>query len=932
MNNRPSSALRTLTLAALLAAGGAAQANTATARYYEDALSRFEKKDYAGAVVQLKNVLKIDARDLSAQLLLGKALLENNEPGAAEVAFNEALRLGVSRAEVVLPLAKALMAQGKPDEVLRHERLAPEGLPPAVRAQLLLLRANAATDTADPRAALKAVEEARALEPTDPGSWIAEVPVRIRSRQLKEALAAGDKAVAMAPDRAEAHFARGEALHVVPDVKAALAAYDKALALEPTHVGALVARAGVHFDLQAYDAAARDIEALTKQAARDPRGVYLKALLAERQGRTADMRAALQELTALLDPIPAQFLRYRPQTQMLGGMAHHALGQYEKAKPYLEGMLRSQPGHPVSKVLASIYLAERAYDRAVELLDTYVRTNRQDPQALLLLASANSALGRHARATQIAEEALKIADLPPIRTALGMSLIGASRYGDAIQQLDKVFSKDPKQLQAGFALAGLYVQSGQADAAVRTTDLLARHHPTNPSVLDLQGRARLLKGDTAGAQKAFLAAAGVDPAFAPAQIGLARLEAATDPARATARLQAVLAKDEKQIDALLELAALAERQGQLADARRWLEKADDHAGLDNVGPAVNLVDVLLRARQVDGAREALKRAVAKQPEAVATLIASARVALAGGDATAARSTLVRASAAASNNPPVLLRVAQLQTQAGALPAAAYTLDKALDQRPDIVAAQVLRTELDIRLGEVAKAEQRARQLVARNPRLGVGHALLGEVAVVRGQHDAALAAFRQAHELEKSSESFLRLFAAHARRDKAAAVRFGEQWVATRPRDTVAWRAIADTQWTLGDAAAARRAYEALLKLQPDDAEALNNYAHVLLALNDSRALGVAEQALAKAPAAPHILGTAGWAAYKSGQNDRALQRLREARVRDPANADTRYFLATVLASTGSRTEARLELGAALKSGVASSYRADAERLLATLN
>ena len=74
------------------------------ARYYEDALARFEKKDFAGAAIQLKNALKLDNKSIASQVLLGKVLLAKGDVGAAEVALNEALRLGINRAEVLLPL------------------------------------------------------------------------------------------------------------------------------------------------------------------------------------------------------------------------------------------------------------------------------------------------------------------------------------------------------------------------------------------------------------------------------------------------------------------------------------------------------------------------------------------------------------------------------------------------------------------------------------------------------------------------------------------------------------------------------------------------------------------------------------------------------------------------------------------------------------
>jgi len=921
-----------LALVAMGAAGLAWAADPRASQFYEDALQRFQKKDYAGAIVQLKNVLKANNKNLSAQVLLGKALLENNEFGAAEVAFTEALRLGVNRAEVVVPLATAVITQGKPEDVINGPRFVTEGLPKRTQFDLLLLRAGAAGEMADSKVALKAIDDARTLEPADSASWVAEVPLRIRARQLKEALVAADKAIAMSPKLAEAHFVRGEALHVVPSLNEALASYDQALRIAPKHVGALVARAGVYMDFNRTDDAGRDIVEITKAAPRDPRGIYLRALFAERQGRKDDARAALNELTAMLDPIPLQFLRYRPQTQMLGGMAHFSLGQREKAKPYLEGLLRNSPGHAASKVLANIYLSEKNIDRAVETLAGYIRANPGDTQAMLLLASAHMSVGRHSRATAITQDALKISDQPQIRAALGLSLVGSARFGEAIKELEAAFAKDPKQLQAGYALASLYVQSAQTANAVRVAEAVNKAYPKNPGVLNLLGAARRLKGDAAGARAAFEAAVAADPGFASAQVSLARLDMdANNLPGAAARLNAAIAKDDKNLETLLAIAQLTERSRQLADAQRWLTKADEHAGPDNPGPALALVDFHLRNGQAAAAKEAIKRAQAKAPDSVQTLMAMGRVSLANSDATGARTHLARAATTASFNAPQLTQIGLLQRQAGDSKGAAYSLDKALTARPDYVPALSLRADIDTRQGEFAKAEQRARRIIILMPRAGLGHALLGDIALARNQPDAGVQAYRKAHELDKSTDSLMRLFVVLSRRDATGAAKLAEQWLAAKPGDAVVWRALADNQLDGGNLAGARRSYETLLKLRAADADALNNLANVMLQQKDPGALKVAEQALALAPGEPHVIGTAGWAAFLAGQPDRALQLLRDARLRDPANADTRFFLGSVLASQGRQAEAREELTAALKAPVGFRQRAEAETLLASL-
>lgn len=929
------SPLAALALVACLAAassGGLAAVDAKASRFYEDALSRFEKKDNAGAIVQLKNALAIDRTMLPVHVLLGRALLLDGDAAAAEVAFSEALRLGVSRAEVVVPLAQSIMAQGKQPRLLDESRFSVGGLPQGVQARLLLLRASAYADLGDQRNALKSIEDAKALEPGLAEPWLAEVPIRIRARQSREALAAADRALQLSPGLPEALYVRGSVAHAIGDLPGALAMYDKALGADPAHAEALISRAGLLVDLNRLADARVDAQLLKKVAPKDPRGAYLRALLDEREGNANGARNSLNEVTALLDPVPMDVFKYRPQALMLGGLSHYGLGEKEKAKPYLEAVLRVQPSSPVSKLLGQIYLGEGNVDRAIESLEGYLRAFPADTQAQLLLASAHFSQGRHSRAAQLMNEALKSNDAPELRTMLGVSLLGGGKIADAVKELETSFAKDPKQLQAGMALASIYLQSGQTPKAVAVAQKMAQLTPGNPGVQNLLGTTLMQQGDLVGARAAFDRALKGDPAFVSPQVNLARLEArANNLDGAIARLNAVLKADDKQVEALSEIGLMYERRNQMADAQRFLEKAADHAAAQDLQPALALVDFHLRHGRNEAAREATQRLTSRAPDALPVLMMLARVSLANGDIDNARSQLTRASRAASYEAPVLLQIATMQVAAGSPQGAAYTLEKALNERPDFLPAQALMAEVELRLGDPAKAEARARQMVTRFPKSGAGHALLGDIAASRGQMPAAVESYRRAHALEQNTDSLLRLMRALLASDSPGAMALGEQWLKTHPRDLGVRRAVADGHARAGNLAAARSAYEALLTQSPDDAEALNNLANVLLLQKDPGALKVAERALAKKPSAPHIIGTAGWAAFQAGQNDRALQLLRDARLRDPNNPDTRYFLGAVLAGSGRKAEAREELEGALKGGRAFASAKDAEKLLATL-
>ena len=930
---------RTHWLGAILAAGllgviGTAQsADSQASKYYEDALVRFEKKDTEGAIIQLKNALQIDKNMLPVQVLLGKALLKNGDVIGAEVAFNEALRLGVNRAEIVVQLALAYTAQGKQKLLFEQQQFVLAGLPPGVQLQLLLVRASASSDLGDIKGALKAVDDARAIDAKSAPAWLAEVPIRIRVGQIREATDASERALVLAPDSTDAWYQKGSIMHVVGNLKGALTAYDRALKLDPENVEARVSRAGIYIDLNQPKDAASDIAELQRVSPEEPRAAYMQALLAERANKPGEARAALKEVIGLLDPVPMEFIRYRPQLLMLNGLAHFGLNEGEKAKQYLEAFQKVQGNTPTAKLLAQLYLRDKNVDRAVEVLETYLKAQPLDGQALTLLGSALMSKGQNARATSLMQRALQTKESPEFHTVLGLSLLRSGQTGTAMAELETALKGDPRQTQAATSLIALYLRAGQAAKAVVVADMLVKQQPGNAGFFNLLGMAKGDAKDIAGAKAAFEQSAKLDDAFVTPKLNLARIEIATKAYDAAAlRLNGLLKVDEKNAEAMVELASLSERKGKPDDALRWLEKATDLSGPKETRWGLALSDFHLRNGRAIPAFEAAKKMSAKAPEDLGVLLAYAKAQIATGDKVAVKSTLTSATRVADYNPAPQVKIALLQLTANNLGGAAYSLEKALSSQADYLPAMALMTEVELRQGDPAKAERRARDIVARNPKRAVGYSLLGDIAVARNQTPAALEGYRKAHQLEPSTETLLRLFRTLSTQDGGkGAVPLAEQWVKSHPKDGATQRALADSYARAGSFNQAKTAYEDLLKITPDDSSALNNLANILLRLKDPAAVKIAEQAVAKNPNNANAIDTLGWALFQGGQTDRAVQLLRDARLREPANPEIRYHLAAVLAKTGRKNEAKDELEAALKPGRPFDGSVEAAALLKTL-
>lgn len=924
----------------LIAAGVAATLTPSMAvvdskasRYYEDALSRYERKDLPGAIIQLKNAIQADQKMLAAHLLLGKALLANGDPIGAEVEFDEALRQGVSRAEVLPLLGQAYLGQGKYDTLL--ERVTTDGLPAGQKAEVLVLRANAFAGKGNVAEAMKILEEAKALDPRSVSVRLAQATMNARKGDLATANKLIEEVLSLAPDDAAAWNMRASLKQATGDHQGALASYGKAVTLSPNYLDPRLNRAGLLIDLGRIDEADRDLAAIKEIKPLEPRAAYYRALVATRRGNGAAAKAALEEVTGMLDKVPAATLVNNKQVLMLNALAHYDLGNLEKAADKLAVLLRRYPGDlAANKLQARIYLDAGNHAGASTLLEPLRRSYPNDPRLLSLLATAYMQAGNYRGASELLDQAVQQSGgAADIMTDFGLSLAGSGKGDQALDQLRKAWAKDQKQTRTGMILASFYMRGGQPKKALEVVETLARNEPSNLAVINLLGAVRVSAGDRAGGRKAYERALALSPGHPGAILNLSVLDQAEGkPDAARQRLSGLLKADDKNTDAMMEMASIEEKAKRYDEAARWLDRArvEPKAAM-NAG--TRLAELYLRTGEADKALAIAKEVQLGAQENPMVLGLVARAQLAKGDRKSARQTLTDMARYANYDPAAQFEVARLQVAAGNDSGAAYSLDKALSTQPDLLPALAMRAEIDIRQREFGKAEQRIKEIGAKPDGGAVAQRLQGDMAMVRGQHAAALVAYGNALRKEDTADMALRLYSAQvAAGDMAKAVVILDKWQKGHPDSIAVLRTIADADRQLGNYVAARAAYEKVLKLQPDNGQVLNNLALTAQAQNDKAATGFAERAYALRPNDPAVIDTLGWLLFQQGQLDRALALLRDARLRNSADPEIRYHLAAALAKTGRKAEAREEIAQALRSNVAFTGVEDARKLQAELN
>lgn len=930
-SNRPMPRMRlNLWLGAWLLSGIALSAQATpekAAKFYDDALKRYEANDMPGTVIQLKNVLQEDRKMLAAHLLLGKVLLRSGELKAAEAALEEALKQGVSRSEVSIPLGQVYLQLGEPGKLL--EKVTAAGLPPAQQAEVLALRGSAQAMTGNMGAAAQSLAEARALDPRAAAPLVAEASMLMRSGDTDKAKAAAARATELAPDNLAAWYMLGTILHGAYDHAGALVAFDKALALNPKYVDARVARAAVLFGLKRENEADLELDDLKSAKAVEPRASYLRAMRAERRGDIATAKAEYIEAATLIDAIPPGVRSGSEPLLMAGALSHRSLGNKTKAREYVETMVARNARHfGAQLLLASMMVDEKEYGRAMPLLENLQRAMPDQPQVLYLMGSIHLARKQYSQATELFERAAARSTATDALRELGISQLGLGQDKAGIASLEKAFEKNPKDLRAGVELAMTYARQGQNDKAVKLADAIVKSDPSNLAMLNFLGNIKGRIGDKRGARVAFEQVVAKDPNFRPGGINLSWLdieEGRFDPART--RLQKMLTQRKDDPDVLYELGVLEARAKRPDEALKHWQRADEVQRQDP-RPGLAMIDLLSALRRFDAALATAKTLVAKYGDNVHVQLAISRAHLAGGDVITARQSLGEATRVAGFDPDQQTLIGRLQLAAGNPDGAAYNVSKALQARPDDLGALVLQVEIEARRRNPAGVDTHLRTLVAKHP--GAVPTLLtsANVAMSRGQFPVAQAGYRAAMDKAPSTGAAILLSQAHiaaGEMDKAQAVMQG--WVGQHPNDRTALKALAEIQLGGGKNEAARKSYAQLLAVDPEDPHTLGSYAQVLQRLNDPAAVATAEKALKLAPGNPEYLDVLGWILVQRGDLDTGIRHLRDARLRNPNNSETRFHLASALAKAGRVAEARDELAAVLSAQGRAPLSAELQKL-----
>jgi tetratricopeptide (TPR) repeat protein len=254
------------------------------------------------------------------------------------------------------------------------------------------------------------------------------------------------------------------------------------------------------------DEPAKAIQALSRVVDQNPFSAQARQTLARAYAAAGDLNSAIQTIEDVVEEEP-RLLRVLAAYQHQAGKLTEAIATYSKA---LEGE-PSNKDIKRNRILA-LYEAEQ-YDRAAQFAEDARRQHPDDPRFPPLLADSISKTGNTARAIEILESAIRtFAADANTHLALAGMYSDVGRGADAEKSARQALAVEPTNPRVLNYLGYMLAQNGKnLDEAIQLVNRALQAAPGEGAYLDSLGWAHFRRGDLNEAEKYIGAAAAKMP-------------------------------------------------------------------------------------------------------------------------------------------------------------------------------------------------------------------------------------------------------------------------------------------------------------------------------------------------------------------------------------------------------------------------------------
>lgn len=718
-----------------------------------------------------------------------------------------------------------------------------------------------------------------------------------QANKYREAAIEYQNAIQIDPKYAQAHYELAQCFLKQNEWSLAFQELRRTIALDPTNWKAQVDLGSLLLAGGKYAEAAERAQAIL---AGDPQNAAAEMLQADADAAQGDLAKGLEEANRAVQMDPQ-----RKESYVNLALIQEKKKDLAAAEKSFQQAIAMDPKYLTAMMgLAALYEREGRWPNAETQYQAAIAADPKSPLPRGALALCYVSQGKK----DVAEQTLKdtkvaLKDNPYGYRMLGDFYIGQRQMDKASAEFASLHSEHPQDVGVSKAYAQLLIDTNKLDDASRITDDLLKNAPGDGEALILHGEILNKEGKGADAVAPLEKAVKAAPNNAAGHyhLGLAYAAASNLPQaetewREAARLQP------RMVDAQRALAGAALQTGDMKTlgeaSQKWIEidpRSSDAYVLHARSLAV--------AKDWGGAEAELNKAIELNPKNAAAF------ALLGD-----------------------LRVAQKRFDDAER---FYTQALGFNASAIEPITGLVNIDLVVRK-QPAKAVARVEAQIARVPDRASLYVLLGIAERQNQNLPKSEEAFQKAVSLDKNNITDVLLLAdvqdAQGASDRALSTY--QQAIQAHPREARLYAALGRFYESKEKVQEAEDAYRKALDIQPENALAANNLAYLMLEHGGdvSAAMKLAEIARRGLPTSPNSADTLGWAYYRFGAYDSAINSLREAVKTDPKNPTYHYHLGMAYKGADNLSAAKKELEFTLKLNPHYAAAADIRKALAETN
>jgi len=535
------------------------------------------------------------------------------------------------------------------------------------------------------------------------------------------------------------------------------------------------------------------------------------------------------------------------------------------------------------------------------------------------------------------------------------------RWPEAEKQYQNAIATEPKNAVTRAGLALLLLHENKKDAAEQTLKDAKAAMPDNPAAYRMLGDFYVGQRQPEKAFAEFSSLHTAHPKDAAVSKTYAQLLIDSNRLDEAEQITVALLKDSpSDADALILRGEVQERQGKPSEAVVPLEKAVKaapnnavghyylgvaYATSTNIGQAESewreaarleprmiepqraLAMAAAQQRDMKTLGEASQKWIDLDPKAADAYLYRSRTLLAKKDFAGAEADLKKSIDLAPQSAVGYARLADLRVLEKRYDEADKLYTQALNLNPSATDALTGLVNMDLFRKQPAEAVEQVQNQIAKVPNRSDFYVLLG-LAQRQNQNLAkAEEALQKAVDLDNKNVTAVTLLAdvQLARHMVDDAILTYQRAIANNPPTARLFTSLGSLFENKGQWEQAEDNYKKALDLKADDPQAANNLAFLMLEHGGdaNAALKLAQTGRRGLPNLPNTADTLGWAYYKFGAYDSAIDALKDAVKGNPKSPEYHYHLGMAYKASGNLPAARQELQQTLK--ISPKYSAAAE-------